>query len=155
MAVPRASIRIRASLQRDLRLLAAKRSQQCNTSITMTSLLEEGIEALFQTELAAWVAWTKEDTRERESGETSVPFRIQTDLSRKLGVLAAQISRQSDVPITKIHLTQEAGQRILAQAGTEFADMLADAGGQEYGHRKDSTKRYNQGDISKAQANTR
>jgi hypothetical protein len=88
----------------------------------MTSLLEEGIEALFQTEFAAWVAWAKEGQRPRESDETSVPFRIRADLSRKLGVLAAQISRQSNIPITKIHLMEETGRRILAQARAELAD---------------------------------
>ncbi len=122
MAEARVSIRIRASLQRDLRLLAAKRSELRNTSITMTSLIEEGIEALFQTELDVWVAWAKEEEqRARTENEQSVPFRIRADLSRKLGVLAAQISRQSSVPITKIQLVEEAGQRVITQAGAEFA----------------------------------
>ncbi len=127
MAEARASIRIRASLQRDLRLLAAKRSELRHTSITMTSLLEEGIEALFHMELAAWVVWAKAGQKQAESDEASVPFRIRADLSRKLGVLAAQISRQSNMPITKIHLTEEAGLRMFALARAEFADLLPEA----------------------------
>ncbi len=51
--------------------------------------------------------------------------RIRADLSKKLGVLAVQISKQSNIPITKIHLVEEAGRRIIAQVKAEQAEIEA------------------------------
>jgi len=121
----RSSIRIRASLHNDLRLLAAELAEQREMPITITSLLEEGIEGLFPTSLAEWIAWAREGRASIAVGEPSVSFRISTDLSRKLGVLAALISKQSNVPVTKIHLAEEAGRRIVAQIGIERAEIEA------------------------------
>lgn len=129
MAEARSSTRIRASLHKELRLLAAELSVQRDMSITIASLLEEGIEGLFETTLAEWVAWAKEGRAPVEIGEQSISFRIRSDLSRKLGVLAAQITKYSGVPITKIHLTEQAGWRIISQVKAELAeleDMLAE-----------------------------
>ena len=125
MTGARSSIRIRASLHNDLRLLAAELAEQREMPITITSLLEEGIEGLFQTPLMEWVAWAREGRASIVVSEPSVSFRIYTDLSKKLGVLAARISKQSNIPITKIHLTEEAGRRIVAQIRTERVEIEA------------------------------
>ncbi len=123
MAEARSSIRIRASLHNDLRLLAAELAEQREMSIPIASLLEEGIEELFQTSLTDWVTWAREGLASTEVGGLSVSFRIRSDLSKKLGVLAARISKRSNIPITKIHLIEEAGRHIIAQARAEQAEM--------------------------------
>lgn len=123
MTEARSSIRIRASIHSDLRLLAAELAQQREMPITIGSLLEEGIEELFRTPLSEWVAWAKEGLASVVVGESSVSFRIRSDLSKHLGVLAAQISKESAIPITKIHLTEEAGRRIIAQVEAERKEM--------------------------------
>ncbi len=125
MTEARSSIRIRVSLHRELRLLAAELAEQREMSITIASLLEEGIEELFQTSLTDWVAWAMGGLASIEVGEPSVSFRIRADLSKKLGVLAAQISKQSNIPITKIHLVEEAGRRIIAHVKAEQAEIEA------------------------------
>lgn len=121
----RSSIRIRASLHNDLRLLAAELAEEREMPITITNLLEEAVEGLFQTSFAEWVVWAGEGRASVEVGEPSVSFRISTNLSRKLGVLAAQISKQSNIPITKIHLMEEAGRRIVTQIKIERTEIEA------------------------------
>jgi len=123
MAETRSSIRIRASLRDDLRLLAAELARWRDMPMTMVSLLEEGVEGLFQTPLAQWVAWAKEGRASVLVGEPSLSFRIRSDLSKNLGILAAQISKQSAIPITKIHLIEEAGRRIADQVKTELKEL--------------------------------
>jgi len=129
MTEVRSSIRIRAGLHSDLRLLAAELAEQREMPITIGSLLEEGIEELFRTPLSEWVEWAKEGVASVVVGESSVSFRIQSDISKQLGVLAAQISKDSTIPITKIHLAEEAGRRIIAQIKAERKEMedLAEA----------------------------
>lgn len=123
MTEARSSIRIRARLHNALRLLAAELAEQREMPITIGSLLEEGIEELFRTPVSEWIAWAKEGLATVAVGEASVSFRIRSDLSMRLGVLAAKISKDSAIPITKIHLTEEAGRRIIAQVEAERKEM--------------------------------
>lgn len=44
---------------------------------------------------------------------------------RQLGKLAAQITMQSKIPITKVHLIEEAGQQILGQIQAEQEELEA------------------------------
>ncbi len=119
------SIRIRTSLHDQLRLLAADLSRERQVRITMRSLLEEGVRGLFQQPLAQWVHWASQGIAPVSVGETSVSVRIRAELVRDLGVLAAHMTTQSRVPITKVHLLEEAGRRILAQVQEERDELDA------------------------------
>lgn len=104
-----ASVRIRRSLHDQLRLLAADLSRQRQTHITIRSLLEEGVRNLFTQPLLEWVQWASQGVATVSIGEQSISFRINANLVRDLGLLVAQITAQSKVPITRIHLLEEAG----------------------------------------------
>lgn len=117
------SVRLRTHLHHQLRLLAAALSQQQEARITMRSLLEEGVQALLAVPIPEWVQWAgkrvtslvpqdEHDTRESES------FRMDAELVRSLGVLAAQITLRGPVPVTKADLLEEAGYRIIAAKKT-------------------------------------
>jgi hypothetical protein len=125
MAQARSSVRIRANQHRRLRLLAAQLSELRDMPVSLGSLLEEGIEGLFGVPMAEWVEWAKDGRASVSVGEESISFRIDSSLSKKVGVLAASISQQSKVPITKTHLIEEAGRRIIGQVEQEIADLQA------------------------------
>lgn len=123
-----ASVRLRSSLHDKLRLLAADLSRMRQVRITIRSVLEEGVRELFAVPLSAWVQWASEsvasfDAQAANDLLKSDSFRIDADLVRELGVLAAQISLRSKVPITKAHLIEEAGQRIIAQVEAEQQEV--------------------------------
>jgi len=120
-----ASIRLHADLHDHLRVLAAELSQQRRVRITILSLLEEGIRAVCTQPLEAWVAWAAQDSNTVRIGEASISFRIHAELVRDLGVLAAHVTAQSKVPITKTHLIEEAGRRIIAQIEAEQRELDA------------------------------
>jgi hypothetical protein len=125
-----ASVRVRRSLHNRLRLLAARLSRERKVRVTIRSLLEEGARGLFAIPLTEWIQWASESVAPLSEEQTndllaSESFRIDADLVEDLGVLAAQIALQSKVPITKIHLLEEAGQRIIAQVEEEQQEMNA------------------------------
>lgn len=122
-----ASVRVRSALLEQLHLLAANLSYQQHIRITMRSLLEEGLEDLFRQSLTEWVSWASQSVAQISQAEPSVSFRIQADLVRRLGVLAAEITARSNTPITKVQLLEEAGRRIMAQkqAGQEEGNLLS------------------------------
>jgi|SRR6266446_4591359 len=118
-----ASVRLRVKLHQQLRLLAADLAQKQRRKITIRSLLEEGIRGLFTWSLETWIRWANEGMAPVSVGEPSISFRINADLVRDVGLLAARIEAQSGVPITKIHLMEEAGRRILAHVQEDQAEM--------------------------------
>lgn len=123
-----ASVRLRSSLHDKLRLLAADLSRKRQVRITIRSVLEEGVRELFAVPLSEWVQWASESVTSFDALAANDPlksdsFRIDADLVRELGVLAAQISLHSKVPITKAHLIEEAGQRIIAQVEAEQQEV--------------------------------
>jgi predicted transcriptional regulator len=123
-----ASVRLRSSLHDKLRLLAADLSRKRQVRITIRSVLEEGVRELFGVPLSEWVQWASESVASFDELAANDPlksdsFRIDADLVRELGVLAAQISLHSKVPITKAHLIEEAGQRIIAQVEAEQQEV--------------------------------
>ncbi len=124
------SVRVRRSLHNRLRLLAAQLSRERKVRVTIRSLLEEGARGLFVVPLAEWVQWASESVASLNAERTNDPlasesFRIDADLVDHLGVLAAQIALQSKVPVTKIHLLEEAGRRIIVQVEEEQQEMNA------------------------------
>lgn len=125
-----ASVRLRRSLHNKLRLLAADLSQRRRVRITMRSLLEEGVRELFAVPLSVWVVWASESATAQDALNVDDPlesesFRIDADLVGELGILAAQIALRSKVPITKVHLLEEAGQRIITQVEAEQQEVDA------------------------------
>lgn len=125
-----ASVRLRRSLHNKLRLLAADLSQRRQVRITMRSLLEEGVRELFAVPLSVWVVWASESATALDALNVDDPlesesFRIDADLVGELGILAAQIALHSKVPITKVHLLEEAGQRIITQVEAEQQEVDA------------------------------
>lgn len=123
-----ASVRLRSSLHGKLRLLAADLSKKREVRITMRSMLEEGVRELFAVPLPTWMQWASQSAANFDALAANDPlesdsFRIDANLVRELGVLAAQISMSSKVPITKVHLLEEAGQRIIAQVEAEQREM--------------------------------
>lgn len=125
-----ASVRLRRSLHNKLRLLAADLSQRRQVRITMRSLLEEGVRELFAVPLSVWVVWASESATALDALNVDDPlesesFRIDADLVGELGILAAQIALRSKVPITKVHLLEEAGQRIITQVEAEQQEVDA------------------------------
>lgn len=126
MADALSSVRIRTSLYHDLHVTAAELAQERDMQITMRSLLEEGIEGLSEQTLEEWIQWAAEGRALVNADETSSkPFRIRSDLSKRLGVQAARISQGSPVPVTKIQLLEEAGRRIIGQVRRERDDLQA------------------------------
>ncbi len=124
------SVRVRRSLHNRLRLLAAQLSRERKVRVTIRSLLEEGARGLFAVPLTEWVQWASESVGSLNAERTndllaSESFRIDADLVEDLGVLAAKIALQSKVPVTKIHLLEEAGRRIIAQVEEEQQEMSA------------------------------
>lgn len=114
------SVRLRSSLHQQLRLLAAALSRKRQVRVTMRSLLEEGVQGLFAVPLPVWVQWASESVtdlapEDERDPRDSESFRIDADLVGNLGVLAAEISMRSPVPITKAHLLEEAGRRIIEE----------------------------------------
>ncbi len=123
-----ASVRLRSSLHDKLRLLVADLSRKRQVRITIRSVLEEGVRELFVVPLSEWVQWASESVASFDALAANDPlesdsFRIDADLIRELGVLAARISLHSKVPITKVHLIEEAGQRIIAQVEAEQQEV--------------------------------
>ena len=117
------SVRIRQSLHSDLKVVAADLSDKRGMKVTITELLEEGIEGLLIISLDDWVQWAKAGVDPVSVGEPSVSFRIRADLSTQLGVLAARITKESKIAITKTHLLEVASRKILAQAKQDIAEM--------------------------------
>jgi len=122
------SVRVRRSLHNRLRLLAAQLSRERKVRVTIRSLLEEGARGLFAVPLAEWVQWASESVGSLNAEQTNDPlasesFRIDAELVDNLGVLAAQIALHSKVPVTKIHLLEEAGRRIIVQVEEEQQEM--------------------------------
>ncbi len=117
-----ASVRIRSMLRDQLRLLAARLSYQQHTHITIRSLLEKGLEDLFRQSLTEWVSWAGQSVVHISQAESSVSFRIKADLVRELGVLAAEITARSNIPITKVQLLEEAGRLIMTQMQADQED---------------------------------
>lgn len=122
MAETLSSVRIRTSLHHALRLTAARLSVVRDMQISMRSLLEEEIEVVLDRPLDEWVRWSIEGHALVNADETtSEPFRIRSDLSKKLNVLAASIMQRSLVPVTKIQLLEEAGREIIRKTEEELA----------------------------------
>jgi predicted transcriptional regulator len=118
------SVRIRQSLHSDLKVAAAELSE-LGGKVTMAGLLEEGIEGVLNTPLDSWVRWAKAGLDPVSVGDPSVSFRIRNDLSARLSVLAAHISRESHIDITKTHLLEVASRQVLAKARKEIGEMKA------------------------------
>ncbi len=83
---------------------------------------------LFAVPLSERVQWASESATSFDALAANDPlksdsFRIDADLVRERGVLAAQISLHSKVPITKAHLIEDAGQRIIAQVEAEQQEV--------------------------------
>jgi hypothetical protein len=108
-------------------LLAASLTRERKVSVTMRSFLEEGAHGLFAVPLAHWASESVASFNAEQTNDplASESFRIDADLVEDLGVLTAQIALQSKVPITKIHLLEEAGRRIIAQVEEEQQEMKA------------------------------
>ncbi len=107
------SVRVRRSLHNRLRLLAAQLSRERKVRVTIR---------------AEWVQWASESVGSLNAEQTNDPlasesFRIDAELVDNLGVLAAQIALHSKVPVTKIHLLEEAGRRIIVQVEEEQQEM--------------------------------
>ncbi|MBV9689156.1 MAG: hypothetical protein JO202_05525 [Ktedonobacteraceae bacterium] len=126
MAEALSSVRIRTSLHNALRLAAAQLTEACDMQVTMRGLLEEEIEGMLARSLEAWACWAEAgQALERAHETTSEPFRIRSDLSRRLTTLAASISQRSQVPVTKIQLLEEAGWKIVKKARQEVDELRA------------------------------
>jgi hypothetical protein len=126
MAEALSSVRIRTSLHNALRLAAAQLTEARDMQVTMRSLLEEEIEGVFARSLEEWARWAEAgQALERANETTSEPFRIRSDLSRRLTTLAASISQRSQVPVTKIQLLEEAGWKIVKKARQEVDELRA------------------------------
>jgi len=96
--------------------------------ITMRSLLEEGVQGLFAVPIPVWVQWASESALAPEDERNPIDsesFRIDADLVGNLGVLAAEVSMRSPVPITKAHLLEEAGRRIIEQVQAAEGELDA------------------------------
>jgi hypothetical protein len=122
------SVRLRRSLHQQLRLMAAALSRKRQVRITMRSLLEEGVQGLFAVPIPVWVQWASESALAPEDERNPIDsesFRIDADLVGNLGVLAAEVSMRSPVPITKAHLLEEAGRRIIEQVQAAEGELDA------------------------------
>jgi hypothetical protein len=81
---------------------------------------------VFARPLEEWTRWAEAgQALERAQETTSEPFRIRSDLSRRLTTLAASISQRSQVPVTKIQLLEEAGWKIVQKARQEVDELRA------------------------------
>jgi hypothetical protein len=102
---------------------AKELSQQRRSRVTLIDLLEEGIDLLSHSSLEEWVRWAKEERTSARGGEPSVPIRINAKRAEHIGLLAATIQERAAVPVPIVHLIEEAGRRILAQARQEQDTM--------------------------------
>src|SRR5260370_24320965 len=109
----RSSVRIRIGLRNRLKITAKELSKLRPKRVTIMGLLEEGIDGLVCVPLEEWVRWAKE---EREpTGEESIPIRVDAERAGKIGLLAATIQQQSNVPVMIVDLIEEAGRRLLSE----------------------------------------